>query len=286
MTWDLSLEQRLRERYAPILIQPDGEPPVAEEARAFTVDGGNGHVYLTAPSSLLPAELAGAWRDKAGDNEHYLYLQGRLVEGDRPNANGALWSSSDLQLASRTVAHGPLNWLHEGRHIVGTLMESTFVGREAAAADIGPHIAVLAAMWRFIWPKEAAAYERHAAAKQSWISMECVSKTVTCVAPGEAEAASVGCGDTFDYMSVVRGEACEHLAKRTSVRRLNEPTFLGAGLIVPPTRPGWANADMEIVRRADQVAEAAGLADDGALTSDEARFMVAQILQYAGVETG
>lgn len=37
---------------------------------------------------------------------------------------------------------------------------------------------------------------------------------------------------------------CVHLQEHTASKQLNNPHFLGAGLIIPPDRPGWTNAEI------------------------------------------
>ena len=72
--------------------------------------------------------------------------------------------------------------------------------------------------------------------------MECISKTLTCA--GEA-----GCGQEFKYAGPVSNTYCTHLNDSSSIKQFNEPHFLGAALIFPPTRPGWKNAAITDIAR-------------------------------------
>lgn len=248
------------------------EPPttvatsVAPE-RAF-VTYGKGRTVITAPL-----------RELAAVNEGFLYLNGRLVEADSPNDNGAMWTTEDLQIGEATVAGGPLNWLHDERIIVGCLMDGHLVtGREAAAAGdesgIGNHITSTAAMWKFLYPRQADILEKAAADHQLYYSMECLSRVVACVdSPGRA-----GCGEEFSYEQFDSKRACAHLNGRTSVTRFVDPWFLGAAVIVPPVQPGWAHADVEVVRAAAEQAEKANLVD---MNTDQARILAATIIEWA-----
>jgi hypothetical protein len=63
-----------------------------------------------------------------------------------------------------------------------------------------------------------------------------------------------------------------------------DPIFGGAGIIVPPVRPGWANAQVQVI-----MPEATGLAERqaaafGGMTTTEAETLVAQILSSVGQE--
>lgn len=222
----------------------------------------SGHVFMSAPFRVVE-EAAGT--DVQGSP--FLYLDGRFVEADHPNGNGALWTSADLELATATVASGPLNWLHEERHIIGSIVGASFRREQAARS----HITASSVVWRYLWPEEARAIERASAERQLWYSMECVSRTVTCLS----------CDGTFEFEKAIRrsSDVCRHIQQRTSVRRFNEPTFLGGAVILPPFRPGWSGANAEVVRQAARLAEAASLGET--MEKADAEAMVAQILAYA-----
>jgi hypothetical protein len=76
-------------------------------------------------------------------------------------------------------------------------------------------------------------------------------------------------------------KACEHVKEHSSVRRFVDPIFQGAAIIVPPTKPGWTNADLSVQRQAAAKAEKAELEMPG-LSTPEVENMVAQILQWSG----
>lgn len=229
--------------------------------RAFVVEGKTGRTVISGPI-----------REIASKNEGFTYLRGRFVEADSPNRNGALWTTDDLQIGEATVAGGPLNWLHDDMKIVGSLLDGRLVsGKEAAAAGIGNHIVSNAAMWRFLFPKEVDTVEKAAADNALWFSMECVSKQVMCVD---------GCGEAFDYAVYNRQEACSHLREKSHVRRFVDPIFLGGAIIVPPVQPGWARADVEVVRQAAALAEE-HQEDNWGLSKSQAESMVEGILTWA-----
>ena len=94
-----------------------------------------GKVILTAPASTsfdnLPKELASRWQEMAGGSAHMMGLQGRFVEAEKANRNGAFWSTEDLQFGSMSVNHGPLNWLHQEKTVIGTIADNALVQPEA-----------------------------------------------------------------------------------------------------------------------------------------------------------
>lgn len=261
----IDLLNDMRQRYG-TLTTPVLTATPAEPERAFVVQG-RGRTVITAPL-----------RELALVNEGFMYLHGRFVEADRPNGNGAMWTSDDLQIGEATVAGGPLNWLHDDTHIIGTLLNGELVkAREGASSqvDIGTHLTSTAAVWRFLFPRESDLIQKAAADQNLYYSMECLSKQVACIdAPNKP-----GCGESFSYADFDAKRACAHLNSRTSVRRFVEPYFLGGAVIVPPVQPGWAHADVDVVRQAAAVSEKAGLEDD--LPVIEARELAAAILTWA-----
>jgi hypothetical protein len=248
---------------------------VPTDKSEFIIESDNG-LFLTAPASVLGGEEQAAWEKASSANPNFTYLHGRFVEADAPNRNNAFWSTPDLELAQATVANGPLNWLHDEKHIIGTLVDSKMVYRESAD-DVNNHIQAMSAIWKFIYPRETEVIEKASSSNTLWYSMECVSETVTCIdGPGKP-----GCGDTFPYKTVMREPAkvCQHIREKSSIRRFNQPTFLGGAVIIPPVRPGWGKADATVMRQAAEVAEHAHLTDT--LDRADAEQMVAMVIAYA-----
>jgi 2'-5' RNA ligase len=234
---------------------PPTEWPLEEEppARAFVADI-NGRTLITGPATAAMKDLT--VEDIA--DKHLLWMHGKFVGAEVPNRNGALWSAGDLSMARASVVNGPLNWLHEARHVIGTLARADYVEHQSTNADDGtlangttqPHITADAAIWRWIWPDEAYVVQQASDQGALWYSMECISKEVACAGPN-------GCGNSTTYAQYMSGMACEHVTQRASVRQFVNPVFLGGAVIVPPTRPGWAEADARVMATASKLAEAA-----------------------------
>jgi len=185
----------------------------------------DGHIFLTAPASV---------RETAG-TPFFTRISGDYVEANKPNRNGAMWTSQGLEVGVATVANGPLNWLHEEKHIIGCITDANLVGATDQADD---HISVDGVMWSWLWPAETAMLKASSERNSLYLSMECVSESVICVD---------GCGETFPHEQAMLGDGvCEHVRKRTGIRRFNNPVFLGGAVIVPPYRPGWSKSNAKV----------------------------------------
>ncbi len=253
-----------------------------QQQNAFVADV-NGRTFVAAPASAIQQALRDPTVEEIAE-EHMLWIDGRFVGAEEPNRNGAMWSAGDLELARGTVLYGPLNWLHEARHVIGSMVDAKYVDprSQTQAADVGgklptvqPHITATAAVWKWIWPDEAYVIQQASDLNQLWYSMECISKEVACSGPD-------GCGHTTSYSQYLAGAACEHIRQRASVRQFKNPIFLGGAVIVPPTRPGWAEADVRVMKQASGLAEAAfeqaGRPDVSASTWEQ---MMAQLVRYS-----
>lgn len=282
-----AVRDRLRKRY----IASDGSSRTApdappESARAVPLDGGflteiGGRLILTAPAATvsvadeLPPELAESWEKASAANPYMLWLQGRFVEAEKANRNGAYWTTEDLQFGEMSVRHGPLNWLHEEDKIVGTIADNALVlppgSQSVGPATLAgmvqpelveipgqkyprPYMAAISSVWKWIAPERAALIEAAAKRGDLFYSMECVAQKMECASDGDHD----GCGKSFDYMqAVARPETtCEHIAGRTSARRMVKPFFLGGAVILPPMQPGWMDARVDIVQAASLAEQA------------------------------
>jgi hypothetical protein len=273
------------------LASDDGDPLATQQA--FVAEVGPRLIFAAPAStsfktSALPSEVASAFQTASNANPHNLWLAGRYVEANHPNRNAAYWSTADLELGQASVAHGPINWLHKEKHVIGAIAASAMVvSHPQAAADgtdvpepadpldvsapddgIGNHIVILGALWPYIYPQETRIIAQASDAQRLWFSMECVSKEVACLTCDRELSYA-------DYMD--QSKRCEHM-KEGMPRRFVDPVFGGAGIIVPPVRPGWANADAHVL-----MPQAAALVERQAasftgMTTAESELMVAEIL--------
>lgn len=277
--WDTALEARLRTLYS---------APVAEEketVKAWATPDGfltevSGRLLLTAPASTfnmaseIPSELAASWEQQSKANPYFMWVQGRFVEAEQANSNGAFWSTGDLEFGEMGVRHGPLNWLHQSRKVIGTIADGQLIRPAAEMASVErPFIAATAAVWEWIYPDEARDVREASDSGKLFYSMECVAEQVQC-------AGDTGCGESFDYLKAMTDKAsvCQHIQERSSVRRMVNPSFLGGAVIVPPIRPGWVNANAQVMRQAASVAEDAHLANHAGMSASEWELLMGQVL--------
>lgn len=280
--WDSDLEQRLRALYTVSKGKSETSP---DPVRAWATGDGfvaevSGRFVLTAPAHKfsgvdeLPSELAQRWQEQAAGNPYFMWVQGRFVEAEQANSNGAFWSTGDLEFGEMGVRHGPLNWLHQARKVIGTIADAKLIrpSTETASAE-RPFIAATAAVWKWIYPDEASVVELASDEGKLFYSMECVSEQVEC-------AGDNGCGETFDYMKVMTEPktVCSHIRERSSVRRLVNPSFLGGAVIVPPVTPGWKNANATVMRQAAALAEQTVDANHHGLAADEWQTLMAAVI--------
>jgi hypothetical protein len=229
---------------------PEAAKSASTVPNSFVADVG-GKTLLNAPASVFAKP---EWSEALSPNPGMLWMQGRFVGAEEANRNGALWSTGDLEFGEATVVHGPLNWLHEARHIIGTIADARLVkpeaGPEQAAESVQPHIVAASAVWKWIYPDEAWVIEQADDTGMLWYSMECIASEVEC-------AGENGCGNITSYADYLMEKACMHVRERSSTRRLINPTFLGGAVIVPPARPGWADADARMLPEAAALSEKA-----------------------------
>lgn len=262
--------------YAVDRVKADDLPPVTLPAvRAFLTEA-HGRSILTAPASLVVP----VWEKALTPNEHMLWMQGKFVGAEKANRNGAFWNTADLQMGEPTVKHGPLNWLHEAKHVIGTIADAKLIqpDREAAGESEPAHISAVAAIWRWVYPDEAYVIEQASDQQKLYYSMECVSREVACIGDG-------GCGQTFPYMTMIKTpyDVCKHIREKSATRQFVDPTFLGGAAIVPPVRPGWGEANASVMREAAALSEKA-YEDAGSpteMSATEWERLMAGVLAYA-----
>lgn len=214
------------------------------------VTEGEHSFFLNSPAQLIndDREVADGWASKhIVANPSLKWVVGKYVEADNANSNGQYWTYDDLRISQPTINHTPLNVGHVANNIIGTIVASEMMFPIEGASVDNPYIEVAAAIWKWYFPDEMTKIESAWEAGELFISMECVAETVTC-------SGDEGCGQTFEYVGPMSEDYCSHIQERSSIRQLNKPTFLAGGMIIPPIKPGWKNARMDMV--------AAGLNDE------------------------
>lgn len=267
MKWNADLEQRLRKTYPAKykLASKQEDPKVAFDRvervgdDSLFLEKANRFFFATPAQTVsaiedVPTPVRSAWEAQTASNPYFGWVQGRLVEAEKPNSNGHMWSTSDLEFGSMSVKHGPFNFAHEPHHILGSIADNFLVspsGDRLTAAAERPYIAVLASVWKFLWPQDFKAIQASSDSGDLFLSMECVSERVHCASSGER----IGCDSIYSYQEFVGGQTCEHLRTRSSAMRLVNPSFLGMAAIVPPVRPGWSDAYASVMPQAAKLGE-------------------------------
>lgn len=197
---------------------------------------------LTAAASIVIDEedVASSWASKHITSSPSLkWIVGKYVEADNANRNGQYWTLEDLRMNAVTINHAPMNIGHNKQNPVGTYVAAEMIYPSEAGQNA--FIETAAAMWRRTFPAEFGVVNKAFREGSLFQSMECYADTVTCVG---SEAA---CGNTYPYKGPYSDTYCDHIRLRQSAHQFNNTTFTGGGLIVPPNRPGWANAEIEDV---------------------------------------
>lgn len=192
---------------------------------------------------VAQAELIDTDRDMASDwagkyivnNPALKWIVGKYVEADNANSNGQYWTLQDLMLKQPTIQHSPMNVAHKPNDIVGTFVASEMI--YPTQEEQNPYIETVGTIWKYYFPEIVDRVEQAFAEGELYLSMECVSDTITCVGP-------MGCGATFDYAGPMSASYCDHIKDRAAYRQLNNPHFLAGALIAPPDRPGWKMASV------------------------------------------
>ena len=223
-------------------------------------DTGRGLLLGAKVDLIRPDRVVAEWTHRSiVPNDKFLYIAAKYVEADQANENKHFWSFEALQNAQSSIVNSPINVMHQPHNIVGVMVDQellfpeAYEEKEAEAKAVAydyakPYIEMLGALWKFYFPKTVETIEAAQEMGSLFVSMECISDTVTRVDRdgSETEYPFKG-GDikAYDF----HGES--------DYVRLNEPHFVGCGLVLPPARPGWKGAEVrELLSAVDDDGEA------------------------------
>lgn len=224
----------------------------------------NGRYMAVGRAQLLGGDWERAWaEDHVRPDDFTGWMLGNFVEADQPNQNGQTFHHKELSERIPGLVHKPLNMLHRQNHIVGAFAGAELVGDDGEKAADGTRVEALSAIWKMLFPEEYEAIQKAHAEGTLFYSMEAMPKTLTCSAEG--------CGLEFAYKGPAHASYCKHLQVPVAARYLNEPTFLGGAVIIPPVRPGWKNANISDIAKwleSDEGLAMAAAFDDGQSDTD------------------
>lgn len=207
-------------------------------------------LYITTPLTLVrpTAEqveeyaFASAVKGKA-PNEHIGWLQGRYVEANRPNLNGAMWLSDELAVKALTPMLMPVTVMHDPSTAVGVIADTKFIEEEGSQARIDNVLGI----WRHRFPQIWDEVAHNVASGTMMESMECFAPHYSC---GD-------CGETFVKLARGAEQAswCSHLKGDNPRRILGDVCFTGTGLIFGTRGGVGAYTDAHLDHFHDEVAE-------------------------------
>lgn len=215
---------------------------------------GENSFHFGARAELLPddREIAGHWASPhVIANPANAYILGRYAESGRANSNRQLFSLDGLQMGRPSLQHAPLNVNHAQRRVVGAFVASDIVyptGEEIEAAavsdtELNPFMESLAVMWKHYFADDYRVVQMAQSEGALYFSMEAVPEKIACAGNG-------GCGEEYAYEGPKSTKYCAHLNECASDKHLINPHFIGGALIIPPIKPGWANANIKTVNLA------------------------------------
>lgn len=230
--------------------------PITAIDDAFVLTGTNGKTYITARASVTPRT--------ATQDKWFTQLSGKYVGAGVPNRNKDLMTLGDVEFGLPTVAGSPVNLLHISSMVLGAVTEARMI-HDAA---IGSHLEIDASLWNWINGSKVAMVHKASADGQLFLSMEAIPEQVQCG----------NCAAVFAFED---DAVCAHLLDHTAVRRLINPTFVGAGIILGGAEPAWPDATASVVSACTAEVEHATLGLTRTMSQKDAESLVKQILVWS-----
>jgi hypothetical protein len=276
----------------PVAARPQLSVPVPTQQGIF--ERGD-RIYLTTPVSLItPSEqqieeyaFSNAVKAKA-PNDNIVWLQGRYVEADRANANGAQWRANELAIKSLTPMLMPVTVMHDPRTAVGTIADVKHLTPERDNVP-RPRIDTVLALWGHRFPEAVHEAAMNAEAGTLMQSMECFSPWYECSEcsalfhklPGGAEQAS-WCSHLRESNPSAGYVAGANAQTSNASRILGDVCFTGTGLIFGTRGARGAYSEAYLESFEDEVAsfhQAAHVATASTTSGSEQRMSLVQIEQ-------
>lgn len=185
---------------------------------------------------------------KIAPNENIMWLRGSYVEADKPNQNGAEWSSDELSIASLTPRLMPVTVMHDPSTAVGMIADTKLL---TPNADGVPRARIdnTLGLWAHRFPEAAHEAMTNYKAGSLMQSMECLPAYYDCTACGTRYPNLAG-KERANWCACLKGETAD-----AASRRLGNVTFTGTGLIYGSrgAKGAYDDAHLEVLQ--DEVAE-------------------------------
>jgi len=176
---------------------------------------------------------------KASENEgaDFLYLKGRIMTCDEPNANGDYFPADEVKASYESFIGGIVDFNHDPNILLGKIIDATYMEEK----DGNDWVEIICKINKKAYPEHTSNIE---AGILSQMSLEAYADEAEC---------SI-CGHIFDFIErhpcdhinggLMRKLTCDDGVERTVYKIDKKLTFTGAG-VVP--NPADKNADIEKV---------------------------------------
>lgn len=216
------------DRLTGIAARIGADPLVAEYARRrsaerkFLEEARSQSLFVSKMTTPLSAEVSPM------ANSRTTAVSGRLLCADAVNLNGQLFEVPDMEYGLPSLVSAPLTYNHEdNRGAYGWISTASVEDHP----DHGRHIVIGGQVWTDRFDNIGSSLRSSIANGTAALSMECVPSEVQCLNCGRSARS--------------RQQACDHLAtSSTSPRRMVNPTFYGAALILDGVKPAWRGSSL------------------------------------------
>lgn len=210
---------------------------------------GGGHLVVASAAERIHADDDWDIAKDVVQSPDRAWMVGRYLHiGMPPNRNGHIFRDEHVRRNYIGIPHAPFDMLHDPSRVVGHYVDAKIVEPTRGAAqdrvplspyDEAPYVKALAVVYSYLFPEAADEIEKAYDAGLAFMSMSCLPDHVTCPV----------CDHHAPWLGYVTdARYCEHMQGRNP-KWMEWPLFVGGAAIVPPTRPGWADANITRVSR-------------------------------------